>query len=288
MLASSIREDDQISLVSSTGTPESAHRAGHRIISPTVFSGCLPSFGGHHENIARSRRSRTKSPSKDASFWCRGRDFHVTDSPHCSSKSDEMSPGRVCRTSTLSTSITEPQLSDFGSKVPMDFSRSATGKIISDPNEVVAMLKEEQWRAKDQVRFHSPDNRIPHLSSYLVQPWFHGQMSREEAVSMLCASGIKEGTFLVRLSRSLPGCFVLSLVHNGAVLHYPVTQVKDSPGDRLLSLDSGRTKFMDLLQLVEFYQVNSGNPLPTTLRHYVTRSVDVPNYGNPCTPRSSF
>jgi len=126
------------------------------------------------------------------------------------------------------------------------------------------------------------------LSSYLIQPWFHGEMTRDEAVAMICANGGKEGTFLVRLSRSLPGCFVLSVSHAGGVLHYPITQVKDPSGDKLLSLNSGRTKFMDLLQLVEFYQVNAGNYLPTTLRHFVTRAVDVPRYANPSTPRSSF
>ena len=36
------------------------------------------------------------------------------------------------------------------------------------------------------------------------------------------------------------------------------------------SLDGGYTKFTDLLQLVEFYQVNPGG-LPTRLKHYVSR-----------------
>jgi len=36
------------------------------------------------------------------------------------------------------------------------------------------------------------------------------------------------------------------------------------------SLDGGATKFMDLIQLVDFYQLNAG-ALPTQLNHYVTR-----------------
>jgi len=36
------------------------------------------------------------------------------------------------------------------------------------------------------------------------------------------------------------------------------------------SLDGGTTKFMDLMQLVDFYQLNTG-ALPTQLNYYVTR-----------------
>jgi len=36
------------------------------------------------------------------------------------------------------------------------------------------------------------------------------------------------------------------------------------------SLDGGTTKFMDLIQLVDFYQLNAG-ALPTQLNYYVTR-----------------
>lgn len=36
------------------------------------------------------------------------------------------------------------------------------------------------------------------------------------------------------------------------------------------TLDNGVTKFYDLLQLVEFYQLNAGS-LPTRLMHYVVQ-----------------
>lgn len=45
------------------------------------------------------------------------------------------------------------------------------------------------------------------------------------------------------------------------------------------SLDQGFTKFYDLLQLVEFYQLNAG-VLPTRLTHYVVQNstgVSVPS-----------
>ena len=40
----------------------------------------------------------------------------------------------------------------------------------------------------------------------------------------------------------------------------------------LYTLDKGATKFYDLLQLIEFYQLNSGS-LPTRLTHYVQNGV---------------
>nr|CAD7264733.1 unnamed protein product [Timema shepardi] len=43
------------------------------------------------------------------------------------------------------------------------------------------------------------------------------------------------------------------------------------------SLDNGSTKFYDLLQLVEFYQLNAGC-LPTRLTHYVVQSPTGPLY----------
>lgn len=70
MLASTLREDDQISLVSSAASSEADHR-GHRVISPTVFGGCLPSFGGHHD-VVGDRRSRTKASNKPLGFCYRG------------------------------------------------------------------------------------------------------------------------------------------------------------------------------------------------------------------------
>jgi len=44
----------------------------------------------------------------------------------------------------------------------------------------------------------------------------------------------------------------------------------ESDGVMYYSLDGGATKFMDLIQLVDFYQLNAG-ALPTQLNHYVTR-----------------
>lgn len=49
----------------------------------------------------------------------------------------------------------------------------------------------------------------------------------------------------------------------------PFPQV-EVDGALYFSMDGGQTKFADLIQLVEFYQLNA-NGLPTPLTHYVTR-----------------
>lgn len=78
--------------------------------------------------------------------------------------------------------------------------------------------------------------------------------------------------FLVRDSQSTPGAFVLTLKCGTKVLHKEITPLSDMQRDTICyTLDSGQTKFYDLLQLVEFYQLNTGS-LPTRLTHYLVQS----------------
>lgn len=84
----------------------------------------------------------------------------------------------------------------------------------------------------------------------------------------------------MRDSRSNPGAFVLTYKCGGKVLHTQITPYLDPVREtHVYSLDQGFTKFYDLLQLVEFYQLNAG-VLPTRLTHYVVQSpqgLNVPN-----------
>lgn len=74
---------------------------------------------------------------------------------------------------------------------------------------------------------------------------------------------------MVRDSRSQKNNFVITYIFNHKVLHAQVQTVKDEQSDRhVLTIDNGRTRFYDLLQLVEFYQLNMG-VLATKLTHYV-------------------
>lgn len=53
------------------------------------------------------------------------------------------------------------------------------------------------------------------------QQYFHGKISRVEAEGILSAR-LAEGLFLVRVSTSSPGDYVLSLVCSGQTLHFQI------------------------------------------------------------------
>ena len=80
--------------------------------------------------------------------------------------------------------------------------------------------------------------------------------------------------FLVRES-SVQGGFVISYYFNGRAYHAPVMPfTHPSTSAVTYSLDEGKTKFYDLLQLVEFYQLNKGT-LCGKLTHFVINKISV-------------
>jgi hypothetical protein len=181
------------------------------------------------------------------------------------------------------------------SRVAMDFTGPG-GRVVDDPNEAVGVAIEEghSWRRKVTPRnlaksslpgspcvnpagtsFLSENVGYPRhgLASgiHMTQPWFHSGISREEAVELIKDHGLIDGVYLVRESHSIPDAFVLSLAHNQKVKHCQINQI-EVDGELYFSMDGGHTKFTDLLQLVDFYKLNTSG-LPTKLTHYVTRLV---------------
>ena len=53
-----------------------------------------------------------------------------------------------------------------------------------------------------------------------------------------------------------------------------------SPITCFFSLDGGKTRFYDLIQLVEFYQLNAG-VLPTRLIYFITHTAPSANSSSP-------
>ena len=51
--------------------------------------------------------------------------------------------------------------------------------------------------------------------------WFHGKLSRDDAEKLIQDLN-SEGGFLVRESFASPGDFVLTLLHNGDIVHYQI------------------------------------------------------------------
>uniref|UniRef100_A0A672INC8 Growth factor receptor bound protein 14 n=1 Tax=Salarias fasciatus TaxID=181472 RepID=A0A672INC8_SALFA len=153
------------------------------------------------------------------------------------------------------------------SLVAMDFSGQKS-RVIENPCEALSVAVEEglSWRVSRTNGHGSPSSAqssVPNIAIHLTQPWFHGKLAREEAQRLITQQGLIDGVFLLRDSQSNPKTFVLSLCHTHLVFFILV----DDEGDLFYSLDDGLTRFTDLIQLVEFYQLNRG-VLPCKLKHH--------------------
>nr|CAH7733739.1 unnamed protein product [Callosobruchus chinensis] len=173
----------------------------------------------------------------------------------------------------------------------MDFT-GAVGRIVEDPQEATAIAAAEgylwkrRWRGGVRCSAATaapisavqvagtgpggPNQRAMDGGVHTTQPWFHLGMTRDKATELIYKYGTVDGVFLVRDSRTHQGSFVITYKSGQKVLHAQVNPILDPLRERpVYSIDNGATKFYDLLQLVEFYQLNSGC-LPTRLTHYVT------------------
>ncbi|KAM6268959.1 growth factor receptor-bound protein 14 isoform 1-T1 [Porphyrio hochstetteri] len=158
------------------------------------------------------------------------------------------------------------------SLVAMDFSGHRS-RIIENPTEALSVAVEEglAWRRRGCLRLNSHGSPIAmsNVAIHRSQSWFHHKISREEAQRLILQHGLVDGVFLVRDSQSNPKTFVLSLSHGLKIKHFQIVPLEDD-GKLFYTLDDGHTRFTDLIQLVEFYQLNKG-VLPCKLKHYCTR-----------------
>ncbi|XP_041670807.1 growth factor receptor-bound protein 7 [Cheilinus undulatus] len=167
------------------------------------------------------------------------------------------------------TKLTDGKSKSEASLVAMDFSGKAGGRVIQNPVEAQSAEREEgqAWRRREALRCS-----LPNLSSaarpssiHKSQPWFHGGVSRKEAQRLIEKQGLVDGMFLIRESQQHAQCFVLSLCYKLQTKHYLVIPCEDG-GRKYFTMDDGLTLFIDLLQLVEFHQINKGI-LPVCLKH---------------------
>eukprot|EP00075_Anas_platyrhynchos_P028154 XP_027317407.1 growth factor receptor-bound protein 14 [Anas platyrhynchos] len=158
------------------------------------------------------------------------------------------------------------------SLVAMDFSGHRS-RIIENPMEVLSVAVEEglAWRRRGCLRLNSHGSPIAmsNMAIHRSQSWFHHKISRDEAQRLILQHGLVDGVFLVRDSQSNPKTFVLSLSHGLKIKHFQIVPLEDD-GKLFYTLDDGQTRFTDLIQLVEFYQLNKG-VLPCKLKHYCAR-----------------
>lgn len=161
------------------------------------------------------------------------------------------------------------------SLVAMDFS-GQTGRVIENPAEAQSAALEEghAWR-KRSMRMNILGSQSPLHPSTLstvihrTQHWFHGRITREESHRIIKQQGLVDGLFLLRDSQSNPKAFVLTLCHHQKIKNFQILPFEDE-GQTFFTLDDGNTKFSDLIQLVDFYQLNKG-VLPCKLKHHCIR-----------------
>lgn len=181
--------------------------------------------------------------------------------------------------------------------VAMDFSnKSEGGRILDNPRDVQSCSK-SQIATKDgylpfrrRVAASVADRLTPtQCTVHTSQPWYHGGMNRDKANKILQAHTNTDGVFLVRES-SVAGGFVISFTGQGKNIHSQVLPLS-TPDGVVYSIDDGKTKFYDLLQLVEFYQLNHGC-LPVRLQHFLCSPGESGQKAGekekePCSPPSS-
>ncbi|XP_010864941.2 growth factor receptor-bound protein 7 isoform X1 [Esox lucius] len=155
------------------------------------------------------------------------------------------------------------------SLVAMDFSGKAGGRVIQNAWEAQSAEREEgqAWRRREALRWSLPNLSLGSSPSsvHRTQPWFHGGASRKQAQRIIEEQGLVDGMFLIRESQQHSQCFVLSLCHKLNTKHYLVIPCEEA-GRKYYTMDDGLTLFIDLLQLVEFHQINKGI-LPVCLKH---------------------
>uniref|UniRef100_G3TB39 Growth factor receptor-bound protein 14 n=1 Tax=Loxodonta africana TaxID=9785 RepID=G3TB39_LOXAF len=181
------------------------------------------------------------------------------------------------RSGCSSQSISPMRSISENSLVAMDFSGQKS-RVIENPTEALSVAVEEglAWRKKGCLRLGlhgsptaSSQSSSTNMAIHRSQPWFHHKISRDEAQRLIIQQGLVDGVFLVRDSQSNPKTFVLSMSHGQKIKHFQIIPVEDD-GETFHTLDDGHTRFTDLIQLVEFYQLNKG-VLPCKLKHYCAR-----------------
>ncbi|XP_032142469.1 growth factor receptor-bound protein 14 isoform X2 [Sapajus apella] len=181
------------------------------------------------------------------------------------------------RSGCSSQSVSPMRSISENSLVAMDFSGQKS-RVIENPTEALSVAVEEglAWRKKGCLRLGShgsptasSQSSATNMAIHRSQPWFHHKISRDEAQRLIIQQGLVDGVFLVRDSQSNPKTFVLSMSHGQKIKHFQIIPVEDD-GEMFHTLDDGHTRFTDLIQLVEFYQLNKG-VLPCKLKHYCAR-----------------
>lgn len=128
-----------------------------------------------------------------------------------------------------------------------------------------------QWWMKCERQQHRPHTNYRGI----MQPWFHGQIDRDAAESLL--TGVYDGTFLVRVATRTEG-YVLSFFHGVRVHHYRIEAFDEDISNRTrcrrYKIAGGTAEvpsFTDLYTLLQYYMVH---PLTAGQKDVLTAGLD--------------
>jgi len=164
--------------------------------------------------------------------------------------------------------------------VPMDFS-SKSARIVTANDMPGKTTKEGYTYFRRKIEPQNVDHLLTDTQTNIHkdQSWFHKGVGRDLSQKILASHSV-DGLFLVRES-SVQGGFVISYYFNGRAYHAPVMPFTHPTTSAVsYSLDDGKTKFYDLLQLVEFYQLNKAS-LCTKLTHFVINKISSERSSSP-------
>ncbi|KAM4691636.1 protein-tyrosine kinase 6 [Rhinophrynus dorsalis] len=147
-----------------------------------------------------------------------------------------------------------------------DFQASGPGELSFKAGEIFQILDKtgDWWLARKVVSGNGrgkveegyvPYNYLAEEGTVEEQPWFFGELSRTEAVSLLMRQGNGTGSFLIRVSDKQGFLYALSVRDQDSVRHYKI--LRNKLGEFHLNSVSTHP---DLAQLVESYQVKNISP----------------------------
>lgn len=93
--------------------------------------------------------------------------------------------------------------------------------------------------------------------------WFHGAITRQEAIDRLTAMGLEDGTYLIRNKDDSPRSFALSLVYHNKIRHDLLAIEED--GTLLINGKECAKKVKDISEAVKHLE-KSQESLPINLR----------------------
>jgi hypothetical protein len=106
--------------------------------------------------------------------------------------------------------------------------------------------------SKDSLLANKQMNIYGQISSIYANNWFHGNISRSQAYSLLVSNSNNEsGRFLIRYSSDYTGTYTLCLCKSGKVYNYKIYNQNG------LFFITNKNKFDNLNDLIEFYKKNS-------------------------------